>query len=205
MIASMPCAEIEFTPDLFIALGTMILAVGTVALAFFTFRLASSASRDQRAEWRPVLIAAREEVGETTDGEFLIVVRNVGRGPALGVNGELRIAGPSGAVIPGQENVCLPGDTMPLRFGINGEYGRGIVRFEVTYYDIGEWWHRTDLTASISEENGPLTIGQTFVNEMNRQLLPVHGSRRAQEVAERKRNHLWHRTKRRLRHPLGGA
>lgn len=57
----MLCAEIEFTPDLFIALGTMILAVGTVALAFFTFRLASSASRDQRAEWRPILIAATDE------------------------------------------------------------------------------------------------------------------------------------------------
>lgn len=187
-------AGIEINPDSVVAYGTAMLALGTVALAFFTYRLASAATSDQRAQWRPVLIPASEVVDESITGELRMMVRNVGRGPALGVGGQLRISGPSGAAIPGQPNICLPGDVLELRFGVNDKYPRGLVRrFEITYYDIGEWWHTTDLTASIREQNGPLVMAQTFVNEMDRQLLPVHGSRRARATAERRQNRPWRR------------
>jgi hypothetical protein len=188
-------AEIELNPDSVVAYGTAALALGTVALAFFTYRLAAAATSAQRAQWRPVLIAGSAEVDESVAGELCIQVRNVGRGPALGIGGQLRIAGPSGAVIPGQPNVCLPDEILELRFSVNGEYARGSVRhFEVTYYDIGEWLHTTDLTATIRgkpDGSRPLTIAQTFVNEMDRQLLPIHGSRRARAAVERERKRPW--------------
>ena len=194
MIGSVIFAKIELTPDSVVAYGTAVLAFGTAALAFFTYRLAAAATSDQRAQWRPVLIAASEEVDESVAGELRIEVRNVGRGPALGVGGQLRIAGPSGATIPGQPNVCLPDEILELRFSAKGDYRRGSVRhFEVTYYDIGEWWHTTDLTASIREQGGPMTIARTFVSETDRQLLPVHGSRRAKAAAERERKRPWAR------------
>lgn len=76
----------------------------------WAYRLAAAAIADQRAQWRPVLISASQEVDESVPGELLIEVRNVGRGPALGVGGQLRIAGPSGAAKPRQPNICLPGE-----------------------------------------------------------------------------------------------
>jgi hypothetical protein len=38
------------------ALATLILAIGTVLMAFFTYRLAKSANESERADWRPILI-----------------------------------------------------------------------------------------------------------------------------------------------------
>jgi hypothetical protein len=170
----------KIDPELAVAWATLLLAVFTATLAWYTSRLARSATAAQRAEWRPVLIPASEAVDESVLGELGIEVRNVGRGPALGVNGQLRIAGPSGAVIPGQPSTCLPGETLQLRFGVTGDHRGGLVRrFEVTYYDIGERWHTTDLAASIREQDGPLAIRKTFVTEMSRQLSAIHGSRQA--------------------------
>src|SRR5690348_10396333 len=119
---------IGLNPDSVVACGTAILAVGTVALAFFTYRLASAASGDQRAQWRPVLVAASDVVDESVPGELRLEVRNVGRGPALGVNGQLRISGPSGAVIPGQPNLCLEDEVLELRFGVSNDHPRGLTR-----------------------------------------------------------------------------
>jgi hypothetical protein len=42
---------------------------------------------------------------------------NVGRGPALGINGQLRIAGPSGATKPGEPAICDAGGSIDLLFG----------------------------------------------------------------------------------------
>jgi hypothetical protein len=204
MIGRMTFAGIEFSPDSVVAFGTAILALGTVALAFFTYRLAATATRDQRAEWRPVLVADSDEVLPPEPGELLLVVRNVGRGPALGIHGELRIKGPSGGVIPGQPNVCLPGEKLPLRFSVKGDHGYGTVRrFRVTYYDISEWWHVTDFTALSRNQSAPLTIGQTFVNEMGRQLGAVHGSPRAMAAAKRQSSRPWRRGWRWMRSKAG--
>jgi hypothetical protein len=169
--------------DFFIALGTIILAMGTVALAFFTYRLASATRKEERAQWRPVLIPLTDLIERVGDEEFRLRLQNVGRGPALGVNGQLRIDGPSGAVVPGQPSICVEGGDIDLFFSFRGDYRPGAVHhFEVTYYDIGEWWHVTDLRAlGREEENGkkPLRINTTFVNQQDRQLGAVFGSRMA--------------------------
>lgn len=172
-----------FDADFFIALGTMVLAVGTVALAFFTYRLASATSREQRADWRPVLIPFTSLIEHSGESELRVKLQNVGRGPALGVGGQLRIEGPSGAAVSNQPSICVAGGWIDLRFSIHGDHGLGIVRhFEITYYDIGEWWHVTDLKAMYEREGDdhPLRIVQTFVSESDRQLLPIFGSRNAQ-------------------------
>jgi hypothetical protein len=184
MPATMPFPLAAADADFLIAFGTMVLAIGTVALAFFTYRLASATRKTERAQWRPVLIPFTDLIERIGDEEFRLRLQNVGRGPALGVGGQLRIDGPSGAVIPGQPNICVEGDGIDLFFSHRGDYRPGVVHhFEVTYYDIGEWWHVSDLRALGQEEsNGkkPLRINMTFVSEQNRQLGPVFGSRMAQ-------------------------
>lgn len=183
--------------DSLVAYGTAALALFTVALAWSTRKLAKAAITDQRAQWRPVLIAGDDEVAETND-QLRILVRNVGRGPALGVHGQLRISGPSGATTPGAPGVVLPGDTLELCFVVNDDFPRGLVRrFEVSYYDIGEWWHQTELTAGWGEErpdgSRPFRIAKTFVSETGRQLLPVHGSPRTTTALRKRQTHPWFR------------
>jgi hypothetical protein len=169
--------------DFFIAFGTIVLAIGTVALAFFTYRLASATRKEERAQWRPVLIPFTDLVERFGDEQFRLRLQNAGRGPALGVGGQLRIDGPSGAVIPGQPSICVEGGGIDLLFSYRGDYRPGMVHhFEVTYYDIGEWWHVTDLRAlGREQENGkkPLFINMTFVSRQDRQLDAVFGSRMA--------------------------
>lgn len=179
------------------------MAAFTAYLAWATRSLAVAATDDQRSRWRPVLIAADEDVNESVDGELRIRVRNVGQGPALGVNGQLRIKGPTGATIPGDPNVILVGEVLELRFSLSERnFWRGyVVCFEVTCYDIKEWWHVADFTATISEQpdgSKPLKIKRTFVSETGRRVGPVHGSRRARADAERHSKRPWNR----LRHSL---
>jgi hypothetical protein len=170
--------------DSLVAYGTVALALFTVALAWSTRKLAKAAIADQRAQWRPVLIAGDDEVAETND--------------------QLRISGPSGATTPGAPGVVLPGDTLELCFAVNDAFPRGLVRrFEVSYYDIGEWWHQTELTAGWGEErpdgSRPFRIAKTFVSETGRQLLPVHGSPRATTALRKRRMRPWFRAWDRLR------
>ena len=178
---ALPLAVVD--ANFFIALGTIVLAIGTVALASFTYRLASATRKEERAQWRPVLIPFTDLIERAGDEEFRLRLQNVGRGPALGVNGQLRIDGPSGAVIPGQPSICVEGGGIDLFFSYRGDYRPGTVHhFEVTYYDIGEWWHVTDLRAlGREEENGkkPLRINMAFVSQQDRQLGAVFGSRMA--------------------------
>jgi hypothetical protein len=153
------------------------------ALAFFTNRLASATRKEEHAQWRPVLIPFTDLVERLGDDEFRLRLQTVGRGPALGVGGELRIGGPSGAAILGQPSICVEGGAIDLRFSNMGGYQPGVLHhFEVTYYDIGEWWHVTDLRALGSKESdGSMTlrINMTFVNELDRQLGGVFASRTA--------------------------
>jgi hypothetical protein len=79
--AAFPSAVID--ANFFIALGTIILAMGTVALAFFTYRSASATRKEERAQWRPVLIPFTDLIERIGDGEFRLRLQNVGRGPAL--------------------------------------------------------------------------------------------------------------------------
>jgi hypothetical protein len=183
-----------------VALGTLALAVVTAYLAWKTRSLAIAATEDQRSRWRPILIAADQVVDEDVEGELRIRVRNVGQGPALGVGGQLRIKGPTGAVIPGSPSTALVDDVLELRFSLKEkDFWRGyVVRFEVTYFDIKEWWHVTDITATIREQpdgSKPLRIAGTFVSETGRRLGPVYGSRRAKADAERHGKRPWNRVR----------
>src|SRR4051812_23825245 len=89
--------HLEIGWDMFVALGTLGLAIFTAALAWTTRGLARASSADQRAQWRPVLVPAHQRVDEPEPGICEIDLRNAGRGPALGVNGNMRTGQPLGA------------------------------------------------------------------------------------------------------------
>lgn len=69
-----------------VAIGTLTLAAGTVALAWTTRRLAAESAADLRSQWRPLLLP-----GEATHWlqydeakkQLIVPIRNAGRGPAL--------------------------------------------------------------------------------------------------------------------------
>jgi hypothetical protein len=79
------------------AVGTLMLAGVTLLLVVATFRLASQAAEDTRAQWRPVLLVQSStlimlarypgiEVPENDPNvRVTVTVENVGRGPALDV------------------------------------------------------------------------------------------------------------------------
>jgi hypothetical protein len=190
--------------NLFVAIGTISLAGFTAVLAWSTRALARSSASDQRSQWRPLLIPGGQSVDEDTPGELSIYIRNVGRGPALGVNGELRSGGPRGSTVPGRATIVTPGDQLELRFRLNppSPTPRGrVLEFRVSYYDIAEQWHLTELTAlaqSESDGSKPLRIAGTFVNETGRYLLPGQGSRRARLADERRAQRLWSRGRSRV-------
>ncbi|MFG2811470.1 COG1361 family protein [Streptomyces massasporeus] len=121
----------EFGWDALVAIGTLVLAAFTWRLAARTRQLAKETAADQRAQWRPVLIPHHNTPEELDSGNPLpavkfkrvaehlsVYVRNAGRGPALHVRaqlqGELTLANPwdwsIGALAPGdvQELYFLP-------------------------------------------------------------------------------------------------
>jgi hypothetical protein len=68
--------------------------LGTLLLAFFTWRLARTTRLDVEAQWRPLLVPCKIEQPSrwadlTDDGEFVFGVENVGKGAALGVIGSV--------------------------------------------------------------------------------------------------------------------
>src|SRR5262249_37793397 len=68
--------------------ATLLLGVGTLLVAYATWRLGSRAADETRAQWRPViLVRAREHEMDVklrlAAGHLLVDVENAGRGPAL--------------------------------------------------------------------------------------------------------------------------
>ncbi|MDQ1013567.1 hypothetical protein QFZ43_000116 [Streptomyces afghaniensis] len=101
----------EFGWDALVAIGTLVLAAFTWRLAARTRQLAKETAADQRAQWRPVLIPHHNTPEERDRGnpspavkfkrvaeDLSAYVRNAGRGPALHVRaqlqGELTLANP---------------------------------------------------------------------------------------------------------------
>jgi hypothetical protein len=78
--------------DAFVAIGTLGLASGTFWLAFLTRRLATASRDDERSRWRPVLVSGTDQSVSHEEGTGMMrfQLRNVGRGPALGLNAQLR-------------------------------------------------------------------------------------------------------------------
>ncbi len=152
-----------------VAGSSLLVAALTGYLALGTRQLAVAAATDLRSQWRPVLIAADNEVDEHIEGELRIRLRNVGRGPALGVHGQLRNGGSKGATFPGEPDTILPQEILELRFSRDEDYLRGgVLQFEIWYYDIGEWWHATEVHASLrQQEDGSnmLRVSRSQVSE----------------------------------------
>jgi hypothetical protein len=152
-IAIAALATFEWGWDAFVALGTVGLAAVTAWLAWSTRSLAAAATRDQRAQWRPVVAVSTHAPVEYDDktGAMSLEVRNVGRGPAFGVNAQLRSGKqPLGASVPGLGATTLaPGETFRLQARVTDptKRVRGLaVTVEVSYYDITERWHQSLLT-----------------------------------------------------------
>jgi hypothetical protein len=97
------------------ALATLVLAVGTVVLAWSTRSLAGATCDDLRAQWRPALIPATDPQSDRAlrhdrQGNRLDVrIRNGGRGPAHHIRTHLDPGGISpenwslGSLPPGEE------------------------------------------------------------------------------------------------------
>lgn len=212
-------AAFEWGWDTVVALGTLGLAVFTGALAWSTRALAQATRKDHQAQWRPVVVAESDGVvGVTTDSGGRIVlgidVRNVGRGPAFAVQAQLRSGKrPIGASRSGTMGTLVPGEAFQIEARLtqesDGQLGRArrpsppsVVDVELAYYDIAERWHHTYLKATRSRGDDVLHIRQTLVEETDRRLLPVHGSRRAMAEADRRERQRWRRSLRAVRDRL---
>jgi hypothetical protein len=190
--------------DTFVAIGTLGLAAGTVWLAWLTRKLAVASRDDERAQWRPVISPGRTapvEYDDTT-GAMGFEIRNVGRGPAFGLNAQIRsgrralgASNPSGVDLT---TVALaPGESEELRCRITepSQSIRGLgIEAEIYYYDITERWHRSIFRISGRKSPDKLTdpsvvpdlaVASAFVYETDRHLLPVGGSPGAIERAAR--------------------
>jgi len=194
-------ASLHITATFLVALGTFVLAGFTGLMARSTRGLARSSEIDQRSQWRPILIPSDPEVEVGSDGELRIQVRNVGRGPALGLHGELRSGVvPCGSSIPGQPNVAAPSESLAIRFNLNpSSFPAGrVITIRVSYHDIAEQWHQTEIKAgSHRESEGTLLrrLARTSVEETGRYLTAGQGSRRAAVVAGRHARRPWIRAR----------
>jgi hypothetical protein len=192
--------------DSLVAIGTLGLATVTAWLAWSTRSLAIATTRDEHAQWRPALVVnPHAPVAYDDDsGAFSVELRNVGRGPAFGVNAQLRSGQRSlGASIPGLAAATLaPGESFRLHARITDPNTkiRGLaITVEVAYYDIAERWHKTFLKVvgrrppdklgdmSVTPE---LEVASVFLYETDQFLLPVGGSPRALEEKQREEQRL---------------
>lgn len=181
-----------------LAIATLGVAIFTGVLAVATRTLARSAAADQRSQWRPVIIPADQAVDESIEGQLCVQLRNVGRGPALGLQGELRRGdAPYAASIPGQENIAAPDDRLWIRFGLPDPPAprASVIRAWLSYYDVAEQWHRTEILMSprVEDDRRPLRIARTHVEETGRYLTAGQGSRRAAQLAAQRQQRWWMR------------
>jgi|SRR5579862_418209 len=183
------------------AVGTFFVAAVTAWLAGSTRSLAKAASDDLQAQWRPVLAVGTQAPVSYDDrsGALSVQMRNVGRGPAFGVNAQIRSGKQAlGASIPGTDAVVVaPGETFRLSGQITDPSIniRGLaLRIDVSYYDLAERWHISHLTMTgrkpVSQLMDPsvvpeLEIASVFTYDTGRKLLPVLGSPRAVEEQAR--------------------
>ena len=204
----------EWGWDALVAIGTLGLATVTAWLAWSTRSLAIATTRDEHAQWRPALVVNPHAPVDYDDssGAFSVELRNVGRGPAFGVNAQLRSGQrPLGASIPGLAATTLaPGEAFRLRALISDHSAniRGLaITVEVTYYDIAERWHKTFLRVagrrppdklgdmSVIPE---LEVASVFLYETDQFLLPVGGSPRALARKQREEQRLRNTWRRRV-------
>jgi hypothetical protein len=134
--------------DVFVAIGTLLLALVTYMLARDTHRLARASEADLRARWRPVMLPTLDRpTGPALDHDahrtLRVGVRNAGGGPALYIRAHLEPGGHSpqhwslGALAPADEVVLTFPDvdksTTPLQLLLD-------------YRDVGGRTHSTAIT-----------------------------------------------------------
>lgn len=197
-------ATLEWGWDVFVAVGTIGLAVFTAALAHSTRRLAEATTADGQAQWRPVVIVTPDtSVGFVdTVGELRFGIRNVGRGPAFGVHAQVRFgSNAAGASVPQRGALILtPNEETLLHCVVSedrrADVGKGyVIDADVSYYDLGERFHTTRFRIVPTTQRRPdgrltLRVASNVVNETDLRLLPVHGSLRAQAEEDRRNRRL---------------
>jgi len=132
-------------------------ALGTLGLAWFTMRLARSTSMDVEAQWRPLLVPCQLETwdqGIPTQvgwaalgggGAFYFAFKNIGKGAALSMGGEIRAVS-----IVGLELLLNPvlgvNEQTAFHGGPINELDDNRVRVRIDYSDLAGNRHRTDAT-----------------------------------------------------------
>lgn len=180
-----------------LAVATVLVAIFTAVLALSTRALARSSAADQRSQWRPIIIPGDQTIDESIEGELCIELRNVGRGPALGLHGELRRGdSPYAASIPDQVSIVAPDERLWTRFRLpDPPAPRGaIIRARLSYYDVAEQWHHTDITMGVrrpEDADQPVRVARTNVEESGRYLTAGQGSHRAAQLAAARQQGPW--------------
>jgi hypothetical protein len=148
------------------AIATLILAGVTVLLVYATFKLASQAAQDTRAQWRPVLLARDAmmvlvvlypEV-EMPEGaptmQLMMTVENVGRGPALDVAGV--VTAPTERQPSDNISAIAPGATATVSFDLVVHPGVLIIR--LSYTDISRVGHGTAVYLGMVDDGRNLPV-----------------------------------------------
>lgn len=137
--------------EAFVAIGTVLLAVATFALAWLTRRLAQSGLEDVRSQYRPVLLPAtdsattRAVVLNRAEGSLRVRIRNVGRGPALFVRSQLD---PFNASAANWSLAALaPGDEQDLIF--RAVVDRQLIQLLLDYRDLAGRAHSSSITLTV--------------------------------------------------------
>ena len=146
-----------------VTIATLVVAVGTLLLAWATFRLGSRAAEETRAQWRPVLLVRPREGPDDVkmrvgDERLSVEIANVGRGPALDVTArtlagkEWRFVRRVSAMAPEEVELF----ELPLTDGNTS------VGLRLDYADISHAGHGTVVLIDVSEPAKPRLVTQDF-------------------------------------------
>jgi hypothetical protein len=132
-----------------VAIGTLLLAVATFLLVLRTAALARSSDADIRAQWRPIILPAAYDAGDSalfyTDGVLYVGIKNAGRGPALYIRAQIEPDGVSPEIWP--LGALAAGDKYELEFRIAKPDSAIQVLFD--YRDLAGRTYSTSITIEV--------------------------------------------------------
>jgi len=145
----------EWGWEAFVAIGTVLLALATVGLAWSTNTLARASEVELRAQWRPVILPALDPLSrraltyDRQEGLLHVRIRNAGRGPAhyvrvtiepLQVSPELWSLG-----------ALAVGDHQDLRF--RTPRIESTVQLLIDYRDLADRTYATSITVTVVDDD----------------------------------------------------